>query len=154
MPNVLRALVFEDAGAPIPGDVVMVIAFDVDDMTGEEIGVAADRLRDTDGVLDLTLGMRQGKKGRPVSEFRLLVRPALAEAVAERCFAETSTIGLRLHDERRLTLVREARNVAGTPVKLVQRPGGATRKAESDALAGESLAERRAAKLRAESGDD
>ena len=43
-------------------------------MTGEEIAVAADRLRAVEGVLDLTIGQVQGKKGRLMQSFRLLVR--------------------------------------------------------------------------------
>ncbi|WP_442583667.1 LarC family nickel insertion protein [Mesorhizobium sp. ASY16-5R] len=152
MPNVLRALVFEredDLGT----DRVTVIEFEVDDMTGEEIGVATERLRVAAGVLDVSIGQRFGKKSRPVVSFHLLARPETAEAVAARCFAETSTIGLRLREERRIVLPRETANVAGLPVKAVARPGGRTTKAESDALTGDSLAERRALKRQAEGGD-
>jgi uncharacterized protein (TIGR00299 family) protein len=152
MPNVLRALVFEredDLGT----DRVTVIEFEVDDMTGEEIGVATERLRAAAGVLDVSIGQRFGKKSRPVVAIHLLARPEAADAVAERCFAETSTIGLRLREERRIVLPRETTNVAGLPVKAVARPGGRTTKAESDALTGDSLAERRALKRQAESGD-
>lgn len=149
MPNILRALSFETPDRP-SSDTVTVIAFEVDDMTGEEIGVAAARLRAVVGVLDLSIGQRWGKKGRPVQSFALLVRPEVAEHAAERCFAETSTIGLRLHDERRIVLKREARIVDGVGVKTVQRPGGPSVKAESDDLPGDCLAARRAAKHRLE----
>ena len=44
IPNIVRALVFERAFAS-DADVVAVLEFDVDDMTGEEIAVAAERLR-------------------------------------------------------------------------------------------------------------
>ncbi len=152
MPNVLRALVFEEAGQA--GDTVTVITFDLDDMTGEEIGTASECLRAQAGVLDVSLGQRLGKKGRPVASIRLLARPEQAEAVAQACFAQTSTIGLRLREERRLTLSRQADDKDGVPVKRVARPGGDTVKAESDALVGETLAERRALKQRAERGDD
>ena len=43
-------------------------------MTGEEIGVAAERCAARTGVLDLDPCAR-GKKGRPLQSFRLLVRP-------------------------------------------------------------------------------
>ena len=64
-------------------------------MTGEEIAVAADRLRAVAGVLDLVDRPGPGKKGRLMQSFRLLVAPGRADAVVERCFLETSTIGLR-----------------------------------------------------------
>ena len=51
-----------------------VLEFDVDDMTGEEIAVAADRLRMETGVIDVSVGTRHGKKGRPLAEFRLLAQ--------------------------------------------------------------------------------
>lgn len=69
MANVLRALVLE-SGDAAGSDTVTVIAFDIDDMTGEEIGTAAERLRATDGVLDLVVTVGQGKKNRPVHGFR------------------------------------------------------------------------------------
>jgi pyridinium-3,5-bisthiocarboxylic acid mononucleotide nickel chelatase len=152
MPNILRALVF-DSSDPLSGDRVTVISFEIDDMTGEEIGVAADRLRAVPGVLDLSIGQRWGKKGRPMQSFRLLVRPDMAQRVAERCLAETSTIGLRLSEERRIVLGRDASIPGGIGVKSVGRPGGRTAKAESDDLAGDSLAARRRMKRQAEDGD-
>jgi uncharacterized protein (TIGR00299 family) protein len=156
MPNVLRALVFETAastGRPGEAQTVAVLSFDIDDMTGEEIGIAADRLRAADGVLDVALASLSGKKGRPLTEFRLLVRPEALEAVQRLCFIETSTIGLRWRAEQRSTLERSAdQSGSDIRVKRVDRPGGAaTAKAESDDLTSiDSLAGRRAAKSEAE----
>src|SRR5262245_45479508 len=65
MPNIVRAMVHERAhAADTEIDAVAVVEFDVDDMTGEEIAVAADRLRAEAGVLDVSIGTRHGKKGR------------------------------------------------------------------------------------------
>jgi hypothetical protein len=153
-PLSVRALLLADGGDD--DDEVVVICFEVDDMTGEEIGTAAERLRAVDGVLDLSLAARIGKKHRPSTEFRLLVRPADREAVERRCFLETSTIGLRRHTESRTRLPRRAdhRPIGDgeLPVKTVIRPNGvATTKAESDGLdRWADLAARRAAKTRAE----
>jgi uncharacterized protein (DUF111 family) len=144
MPNILRALVFAPSGAAAStteeDDEVIVVGFDIDDMSGEEIAIAAERLRATDGVIDLSLGSRQGKKGRPVCDFRLLVRPAAFAAVCERCFLETTTIGFRWRSERRVCLQRrqERLEVAGESLsrKRTQRPDGhASLKVESDDLA-------------------
>lgn len=160
LPNILRALVMETDGAPASGDEVAVVTFDVDDMTGEEIAAAADRLRAEDGVLDLALFPGLGKKGRPVQEVRLLVRPDALDRVADRCLTETATIGLRWRLERRRILPRTATavQVDGAPVRLktVERPGGTTtRKAESDDLSALPLAERRRRQRAAEQkGDD
>lgn len=151
MPNVLRVLVFE--GAAPDGDVVAVLECEIDDMTGEEIGTATERLRAEEGVLDVSFDQRFGKKGRPMVALRLLARPDRAEAAARACFAQTSTLGLRLREERRLILERAAGEVDGVAVKRAARPGGDTVKAESDALTGDTLSARRAQKQRAERGD-
>lgn len=143
MPNVLRALVF-DASASGTAEDVEVISFDIDDMTGEEIGIAVDIIRAADGVLDLTVGNRQGKKGRPVHDFRILARPSAVNAIIELCMLETSTIGLRRRREARSILKREA--VSGWPPgKRAFRPREmTTTKTESDALRGiPTLAARR-----------
>lgn len=151
VPNILRALVFEEA-MPFANDRVTVIAFEVDDMTGEEIGVAAERLRAEAGVLDVSIAERWGKKGRPMQSFQIVARPQAAEAVIRRAFEETSTIGLRVNEEARVVLPREAASVEGVGVKSVVRPdSGPTRKAESDDLRGDSLVARRAEKARVES---
>jgi len=125
-------------------------------MTGEEIGIALDRLRAASGVLDASVGARLGKKGRPISDFRLLVAaPALAD-VRDMCFRETSTIGLRWRHEQRTCLSRstEERLVDGQMlrVKRVARPGaGVTRKIESDEVAPlDGLARRRRVRALAE----
>ena len=153
MPNILRAMVFEPAAGVADAQAVAVLSFDIDDMTGEEIGVAADRLRAVDGVLDVALAALSGKKGRPLVEFRMLVRPEALSAIQRLCFIETSTIGLRWRIEQRATLDRSADTTASAiRVKRVDRPDGATTaKAESDDLTAiDSLARRRAAKAEAE----
>ncbi|MCB8877746.1 nickel pincer cofactor biosynthesis protein LarC [Acidisoma silvae] len=152
MPNILRAMVL-DTVAPGHGEEILVLSFDIDDMTGEEIGIAADRLRASAGVRDLVISTAIGKKGRLVNVFRLMLLAEDQAVVAAACFSETSTIGLRWHVERRKTLPRHAVNVDGVRVKAVTRGDGVSRKAESDDLAsGTTLEERRAAKRRAEEG--
>ena len=127
---------------------VAVLSFDVDDMTGEEIAVSADRLRAAPGVLDVTIGVRFGKKGRPLHDFRLLARAEEAQAIAARCLTETSTLGLRWRVERREILPRKG-GVAPTPagdvrVKRAVRPDGQISvKAENDDLGGDSFTARR-----------
>jgi uncharacterized protein (TIGR00299 family) protein len=137
--NIVRALVFdrrETAQSPIVG----VIEFDVDDMTGEEIALAAERLRAQAGVIDVSFGTRYGKKGRPQCDFRVLADPAQTDAIAALCLGETSTLGLRLREERRRVLPRtEARALVdgrSIGVKIAERPDGTrTAKAAHDDVA-------------------
>jgi uncharacterized protein (TIGR00299 family) protein len=141
LPNIVRALVMDRGAAPAgETDVVAVVEFDVDDMTGEEIAVAADQLRAEPGVIDVSVGVRQGKKGRPLADFRLLAKAHAADAVARACFTETSTLGLRVRDESRRVLrrveVAGAVDGAQVDVKLAERPGAArTAKAAHDHVA-------------------
>lgn len=139
-----------------PDDEVVVLTFDVDDMTGEEVGNASEQLRALSGVLDLSLGTRMGKKQRPATEFRLLVRPEAFDQIRDQCFVRTSTIGLRWRRERRAVLARniDAGRVGNhiLAVKTVLRPDGVTTaKAESVSLDRcDSLGERRAVQRLAE----
>ena len=153
--NIVRALVFERS-ASAASDAVTVLEFDVDDMTGEEIAGAADHLRSVAGVIDVSVGTRSGKKGRPLTDFRLLVQPHAVDAVATACFAETSTLGLRLRDEQRRILSRAevATTLAGAAigVKVAERPGGVrtAKAAHGDVAAASALATRRRARAAAE----
>ena len=160
LPNVLRALVLDRESARDASlREVAVLSFDVDDMTGEEIAVSADRLRAAPGVLDLTIGMRLGKKGRPVHDFRLLARIEAVEAVAARCLTETSTLGLRWRVESREVLPR-SEGVTPTPagdvrVKRAVRPDGEiSAKAEDDDVGGDTFAARRRLRHLVESRSD
>ncbi|WP_370302680.1 LarC family nickel insertion protein [Pseudooceanicola sp.] len=145
LPNILRVSVFDTDAAGFHQDSLVQLACDIDDMTGEELGAAVDRLRDLPGVVDLLLLSGQGKKSRPVTRMELLVRPASADAVATRVFELTSTLGLRRAVVDRLILLRESDMAGAVRRKRAQRPGGQeTIKAESDDLAdAETLHERR-----------
>lgn len=155
-PNILRATLFEAAADGLseegPGEEdILVLSFEIDDMSAEEIAVAADRLRASGGVRDLVLIPAIGKKGRPVHTFRLLVEPTACDSVADACFTETSTIGLRWQAARRAVLPRASAKAGAVRVKTVTRPAGPSRKAESDDLAPlAGLDARRAAKRKAE----
>lgn len=145
LPNILRVSVFGTDAAGFHQDSLVQLACDIDDMTGEELGAAVDRLRDLPGVVDLLLLSGQGKKSRPVTRMELLVRPASADAIATRVFELTSTLGLRRAVVDRLILPRESDMAGAVRRKRAQRPGGQeTIKAESDDLAdAETLHERR-----------
>ena len=160
-PNILRATLFEASAGGLseeglseerPGEEdILVLSFEIDDMSAEEIAVAADRLRASGGVRDLVLIPAIGKKGRPVHTFRLLVEPTARRSVADACFTETSTIGLRWQAARRAVLPRASAEAGAVRVKTVTRPAGRSRKAESDDLAAlAGLHARRAAKRKAE----
>ncbi|MCJ2022498.1 LarC family nickel insertion protein [Methylobacterium sp. E-065] len=135
--NCLRALVLEDGTAAAPGRRdLAVIAFEIDDQSGEDLAMGLDCLRAEPGILDVVQAPVLGKKGRMMAHIQALVRPESLEAAIAACFRETTTIGLRYHRVEGAVLDRESHTVeqAGRPVrvKVVDRPGGRTAKAEAD----------------------
>ena len=141
--NVLRLLAFEPLGgldASVHRERVAVCEFEIDDQTGEDLALALDRLRDLDGVLDVSSHAMNGKKGRLAVHVRLLARIGAVEPIIESCFRETTTLGVRWHEVSRAALARASATVMvdgrAVRVKSACRPGEArTAKAEIDDLA-------------------
>ncbi|MGE0718647.1 MAG: LarC family nickel insertion protein [Alphaproteobacteria bacterium] len=136
--NVLRVRVLEPVAAAHE-DEIAVLRFEVDDQTPEDLAVGLDRLRAEAGVLDVLQAPAFGKKGRMTVQVQLLARAEAADAVADRCFAETTTLGLRMERVRRRILPRAMAEEAGpVRVKIADLPDGRrTAKAEmADVAAG------------------
>ena len=141
--NVLRLLAFEPLGgldASVHRERIAVCEFEIDDQTGEDLALALDRLREFDGVLDVSSHPMNGKKGRLAVHVRLLARIAAVESVMESCFRETTTLGVRWHEVNRAALARASATVMvdshPVRVKSARRPGEVrTSKAEIDDLA-------------------
>jgi len=135
--NVLRALVYEAADHGRRDERVAVIGFEVDDQTPEDLAIGLDTLRAADGVLDVVQMPAFAKKGRVCAHVQVLARPERLDAIVDRCFAETTTIGLRWRIEARAALQREAVRVGDDAVKVVTRPDDErTAKTESARLRG------------------
>ncbi len=138
--NCLRVLV-SDALAPAGPEhrELAVIAFEVDDQSGEDLAAGLNRIRATPGVHDALQMAAIGKKGRMTVHVQVLARPDALDGVVEACFRQTTTIGLRTQLVAGRALPRRAASVAvqgqDLTVKLVDRPGcGTTGKAEADHL--------------------
>jgi hypothetical protein len=80
------------------------------------------------GALDVSLQPLQMKKNRPGIAVRVIARPSDKLAVANRLFAESTAIGVRVFEVDRVVLRREIRRVATRfgkiAVKVVQGPEG------------------------------
>ena len=99
--NVLRVLIGERTGAS-EATLVSVIEAHIDDSSPQILGYALERLMDA-GALDAALSPLQMKKNRPGSLLRVIAKPEDQERLAQIVFAETSTLGLRIHSaERRI----------------------------------------------------
>lgn len=138
MSNILRVLAFDPVeGAPAAADTVGVIRFEIDDQSGEDLAVALDHIRSGAGVIDVTQTIATGKKGRMVAAIQVLVQPGRMDEAIAACFRQTTTLGLRTCIEARTILAREEVEAGGLRVKIAERPGGRTAKAESDDVAGD-----------------
>lgn len=147
VPNCVQVLCLDPSPArpliqgQLETDQVAELCFEVDDQTPEDLGVALERLRATAGVLSLTSFVGTGKAGRPTWSLAILARPASLEQVADACFRETTTLGLRWRLTSRYLLPRRSRRLdlegGVLNVKLADRPGGVTAKAEIRDLAGQ-----------------
>ncbi len=138
MSNIVRVIAFSGAGAAATGQhrELMVIGFEVDDQSPEDLALGLDRLRALQGVHDVLQMPAFGKKGRMTVHVQVLAHPDAADAAVEACFRETTTIGLRIHQVEGRALPRRLHEVevggARLRVKSVDRPGGRTSKAEAD----------------------
>lgn len=105
--NCVRALLGERSDA---SDDVIELCCNIDDMTGEAIGYAFDKLFAA-GALDvytIPIGM---KKSRPAHLLHVICREADKDALVRALFAHTTTIGIRENCFRRYTLDRRIETI-------------------------------------------
>ena len=105
--NCVRALLGERSAA---SDDVIELCCNIDDMTGEAIGYAFDKLFAA-GALDvytIPIGM---KKSRPGHLLHVICREADKDALVRALFAHTTTIGIRENRFRRYTLDRHIETI-------------------------------------------
>ena len=106
--NGVRSFFGEEADdASAPNGRVVELRANIDDMAGEDMAFACDRLRSEPGVLDVSLVPLLMKKGRPGNLLVVLVRPEQADAAAAAILRTTSTFGVRRMDCARYELDRE-----------------------------------------------
>lgn len=108
-PNVLRAFLGTRSSS-LPSDSVVEIRTHLDDITGEHLAHAIDRLMHA-GALDASALPLLMKKGRPGYLLTVLALPADAEHLASLVLRETTAFGLRLDRVERRTLRREEKTV-------------------------------------------
>ena len=114
-PNLLRGILGHPGTAPgLLQDQVTVIETHLDDSLPEVLGTLLEQLFDA-GALDAAFAPRQMKKNRPGVALTVVAPPHLAEHLAALVLRESSAIGVRLYDTRRLKLRRELHTVA-TPL--------------------------------------
>ena len=110
-PNVLRAFLGQSSTSQGRRDLVVEIRTHLDDITGEHLAHAIDRLM-AEGALDAAASPLLMKKARTGHLLTILALPQDAERLASLVLRETTAFGLRLEQVERRTLRREEKSVA------------------------------------------
>lgn len=114
IPNMLRVLIGktqESHHAEYETDEITQIETNIDDMNPQFFEYLSDQLFEL-GVLDITLTQTIMKKQRPAVILSVLVEHSLKDKVVEKIFSETTTIGLRIENIKRIKLIRESKKVS------------------------------------------
>ena len=112
--NVLRLTVGESAGegraATTGEEKITVLEASLDDLNPQLFGYVLERALAA-GALDVFATSVQMKKNRPGMLLTVLAKPKDAAKLARLIFAETTTLGVRLREERREVLQRRSLSV-------------------------------------------
>ena len=140
--NILRCFLGEAGGCR--ADEVAEFVCNIDDMTGEDMSFACDRIFEA-GALDVAMVPAMMKKGRPGTVLVVLSALAKRDAVADAIFRHTTTIGFRERVCSRRVLERREESLSldgGLTLrrKTVAAPCGERSKVEHDDLAAFALA--------------
>lgn len=110
-PNLLRAMLLEEQTAESSADDrIMLIETNLDDCTGEQIGLASGKLLDA-GAKDVHTIPCYMKKNRPGVLLRVLCEPEKSTEMEQIIFRETTAIGLRKQLIERVCLERTVSDV-------------------------------------------
>jgi uncharacterized protein (TIGR00299 family) protein len=107
-PNVVRISIGEsleahDLAAPV--ETISVLEANLDDLNPQLFGYVVERALAA-GALDVFGAPVQMKKNRPGMLLTVLCRPGDRDRLARLIFTETTTLGIRMREEHRATLVR------------------------------------------------
>src|SRR5205807_3306660 len=116
--NVLRITAGQSLETPHSHDEVVILETNIDDVTGEIIGRAAERLM-SQGARDVTITPVYMKKNRPGHMITVISKKDDAEDLAQVLMAETGTLGVRELPVNRHITPRTTR-------KIQMRIGGKT----------------------------
>jgi uncharacterized protein (TIGR00299 family) protein len=109
-PNVVRLLVGEETSAPVAPRTVAVLETALDDENPQYLADLVPRLLAA-GALDAMLVPALMKKGRPGHWLVVVAEPSISEQLAGLILASTSTLGVRIREERRIELARAVERV-------------------------------------------
>ncbi|MBC7104762.1 MAG: nickel pincer cofactor biosynthesis protein LarC [Firmicutes bacterium] len=106
VPGLLRVFLGQGEGGEFGRRAITVLETDIDDLNPEFFPYVDHLLRRA-GALDVTLTQVLMKKGRPGVTVRALCHPEQEEELLAVLFRETTTLGVRVRREERVSLRRE-----------------------------------------------
>lgn len=133
--NVVRAMLGESVADAAGDGEIFELNFNVDDMTGEELAFAAERIFAA-GARDVSFAPIVMKKGRPGHRGSVMCTAEARGEVVNEIFAHTSTLGVRETHCRRYTLDRKIETVGlsdGSTVRRKVASGYGVRRAKWEA---------------------
>ncbi|MCS7233142.1 MAG: nickel pincer cofactor biosynthesis protein LarC [Synergistetes bacterium] len=111
IPNLLRAVLGEEI---VPEKDWFEVFANIDDMTGEEMALALEKVMDA-GAVDVYFTPIYMKKGRPAYKLGAIVSGDVLDNVIEAIFRWTSTIGVRIIPLNKIEMNRESKVVNVEP---------------------------------------
>ncbi len=105
-PNVLRVFIGESLDGLYEEDIVSIIETNIDDMNPQFYELVSDRLFEA-GALDVFMTNIIMKKNRPAIQFSVIGNPEDDDKLSRIIFEETTSIGVRIRQEKRKKLQRE-----------------------------------------------
>lgn len=113
----------------IAEETIAVLEATLDDLSPQVIGYAMERLL-AEGALDVFYTPVQMKKSRPGTLLTVLANTADVERLTQILFRETTTLGVRVREEKRLALARRWERVSTlwgeVRMKIAEVDGGST----------------------------
>jgi uncharacterized protein (DUF111 family) len=101
---------FPGHGMPCPYDDITVIETNIDDCSSEILAYTMEKLLEQ-GANDVFFTPIYMKKNRPAVKLTVLCKEESTDKIAKIIFSETTTIGVRIREEKRICLERRAETV-------------------------------------------
>ena len=110
IPNVLRVILGESDGIENINEKITIIETNIDDCSPEILAYTMERLL-KEGAADVFFTPVYMKKNRPAVKLTVLCKKDLTDKLADIIFSETTTIGVRIREEKRICLERRSQIV-------------------------------------------
>ena len=119
----------------IMNDQVVVLGFELDDQTAEDVSIGIEKILDFESVLDIVQYPVYSKKQRIGTSLRILCKLDEQQQIIEECFNQFNTLGIRYEITKRLILPRKIKKINIDDKKLrIKKSIGKRVKIESDDL--------------------